>query len=64
MKLIRFGAEGSEKPGILVGEKRYDVSSIVTDYNESFFEKDGIKRLHGFRPAFQSCRSAGPFKGF
>lgn len=45
MKLIRFGAEGSEKPGILVGEKRYDVSSIVTDYNESFFENNGLEKL-------------------
>jgi hypothetical protein len=23
MKLIRFGAAGKEKPGVLVGEKRY-----------------------------------------
>ncbi|MFA9188205.1 fumarylacetoacetate hydrolase family protein [Flavobacterium sp. FBOR7N2.3] len=45
MKLIRFGAEGGEKPGILVGEKRYDVSSIVTDYNESFFENNGLEKL-------------------
>jgi len=45
MKLIRFGAAGSEKPGILVGEKRYDVSSIVTDYNESFFENNGLEKL-------------------
>ena len=45
MKLIRFGAEGSEKPGILVGEKRYDVSSIVIDYNESFFENNGLEKL-------------------
>lgn len=45
MKLIRFGAEGSEKPGIVVGEKRYDVSSIVTDYNESFFENNGLEKL-------------------
>lgn len=45
MKLIRFGEEGKEKPGILVGEKRYDVSSIVTDYNESFFENNGLEQL-------------------
>ena len=45
MKLIRFGAEGSEKPGILIGEKRYDVSSIVSDYNESFFENNGLEKL-------------------
>ncbi len=45
MKLIRFGAEGNEKPGILIGEKRYDVSSIVADYNESFFENNGLEKL-------------------
>ena len=45
MKLIRFGAAGQEKPGILIGEKRFDVSSIVTDYNESFFEKNGLEKL-------------------
>ena len=42
MKLIRFGAAGKEKPGVLVGEKRYDVSSIVSDYNEAFFEENDI----------------------
>lgn len=45
MKLIRFGAAGQEKPGILIGEKRFDVSSIVTDYNESFFEENGLEKL-------------------
>ncbi len=45
MKLIRFGKAGQEKPGILIGEKRFDVSSIVTDYNESFFEENGLEKL-------------------
>ncbi len=45
MKLIRFGAAGQEKPGILIGEKRFDVSSFVTDYNESFFEENGLDKL-------------------
>jgi 2,4-diketo-3-deoxy-L-fuconate hydrolase len=45
MKLIRFGAVGKEKPGILIGEKRYDVSSIVSDYNEEFFENNGLDTL-------------------
>jgi 2,4-diketo-3-deoxy-L-fuconate hydrolase len=45
MKLIRFGEIGKEKPGVLIGEKRYDVSSIVTDFNESFFEENGLKKL-------------------
>lgn len=45
MKLIRFGAIGKEKPGVLIGEKRYDVSSIVADFNESFFEENGLEKL-------------------
>ena len=45
MKLIRFGAEGKEKPGVIINEKRYDVSSIVSDFNESFFENDGLETL-------------------
>jgi 2,4-diketo-3-deoxy-L-fuconate hydrolase len=45
MKLIRFGEIGKERPGVLIGEKRYDVSSIVTDFNESFFEEDGLEKL-------------------
>jgi len=45
MKLIRFGEPGKEKPGILIGKKRYDVSSIVTDYNEAFFEEGGLAML-------------------
>ena len=45
MKLIRFGEAGKEKPGILMGEKRYDVSSIVTDFNEKFFEENGLDTL-------------------
>ena len=45
MKLIRFGAAGKEKPGVLVGEKRIDVSSIVSDYNEAFFEENGLEKL-------------------
>ncbi|MFH7003393.1 fumarylacetoacetate hydrolase family protein [Flavobacterium bizetiae] len=45
MKLIRFGAAGQEKPGVLINDKRIDVSSIVTDYNEAFFENDGLAKL-------------------
>nr|WP_199000345.1 fumarylacetoacetate hydrolase family protein [Flavobacterium sp. ASV13] len=45
MKLIRFGEIGKEKPGVLINEKRYDVSSIVSDFNESFFEDNGLEKL-------------------
>lgn len=52
MKLIRFGKAGKEKPGIeLEDGKRIDVSSFGEDYNEQFFETDGIVRLQAWLPA-------------
>ena len=45
MKLIRFGEAGKEKPGVIINEKRYDVSAIVSDFNESFFENNGLETL-------------------
>ncbi|TDE01931.1 fumarylacetoacetate hydrolase family protein [Flavobacterium hiemivividum] len=45
MKLIRFGEEGHEKPGVIINEKRYDVSAIVSDFDESFFENNGLETL-------------------
>ena len=38
MKLIRFGAPGQEKPGVILpGNRKVDVSEVVDDYNERFF---------------------------
>ncbi|WP_347052448.1 fumarylacetoacetate hydrolase family protein [Flavobacterium olei] len=45
MKLIRFGEIGKEKPGVIIEGKRYDVSSLVNDFNESFFEENGLEKL-------------------
>lgn len=45
MKLIRFGEPGQEKPGILFNNKRFDVSAFGEDYNESFFDTNGLQRL-------------------
>lgn len=45
MKLIRYGASGSEKPGLIHNDKRYDVSHIVEDFDSSFFALDGLSRL-------------------
>ena len=45
MKLIRFGQDGNEKPGIIINDIWYDVSGIVTDYNEAFFANNDIKKL-------------------
>jgi 2,4-didehydro-3-deoxy-L-rhamnonate hydrolase len=48
MKLIRFGETNKEKPGVIISDEYYDVSSFGEDYNESFFESDGLKRLAAF----------------
>lgn len=46
MKLIRFGEIGKEKPGIqLANDTKIDVSQFGEDYNETFFETNGIERL-------------------
>lgn len=45
MKLIRFGAPGAEKPGIIHNGERIDVSSFGEDFGERFFETEGIARL-------------------
>ena len=45
MKLIRFGTFGNEKPGVHIKVKNYDVSSLVNDYDETFFANDGLGNL-------------------
>ena len=45
MKLFRFGNKGEERPGIFMNENYYDLSGIVTDINESFFENGELEKL-------------------
>ena len=46
MKLIRFGEVGKEKIGVqLSNGNRLDVSEFGEDFNEKFFETDGVERL-------------------
>jgi 2-keto-4-pentenoate hydratase/2-oxohepta-3-ene-1,7-dioic acid hydratase in catechol pathway len=46
MKLIRFGQDGNEKPGIIINDIWYDVSGIVADYNEAFFANNEIEEIN------------------
>src|SRR4051794_26783450 len=48
MKLIRFRENGKVKPGVIIYDGFYDVSSFGQDYNEQFFENDGLRRLQRF----------------
>lgn len=48
MKLIRFGERGREKPGVLLDDgRRLDLSSVVRDFDEQFFESGGVTLLEG-----------------
>ncbi len=53
MKLFRFGQAGIEKPGVIIDDKYYDVSAFGGDYNEEFFENNGLARLEEFVKANQ-----------
>ena len=49
MKLIRFGTNGNEKPGVQLQDgTRIDVSNFVEDYNEKFFGSGGIQALESW----------------
>lgn len=46
MKLIRFGNEGEEKPGLLLEDgRRIDASGFGQDWNEDFFSGDAVQEL-------------------
>ncbi|WP_234571579.1 fumarylacetoacetate hydrolase family protein [Rhodohalobacter sp. 614A] len=45
MKLFRYGQPGAEKPGIEADGVKYDVSHLVSDYNQEFFVEGGLEKL-------------------
>ena len=46
MKLIRFGEEGREEPGVMLPDgRRIDASGEFNDYDEGFFAMGGIESL-------------------
>ena len=46
MKLIRYGAVGNEKPGVIINDRWFDVSNYFKDYDDKFFEGDGLTLLN------------------
>ncbi len=69
MKLLRYGAAGKERPGIMLKGKIVDVSGFGEDYNEKFFESDGIARLRKWveqnlksLPVLEEQRFGPPFQ--
>jgi len=46
MRLIRFGEEGREEPGVLLDDgRKIDASGEFFDYDEGFFAVDGLESL-------------------
>jgi 2,4-didehydro-3-deoxy-L-rhamnonate hydrolase len=45
MKLFRFGDVSCEKTGVILNDQYFDTSFFGEDYNESFFENNGLRRL-------------------
>lgn len=46
MKLIRFGNLGAEKAGVILADgKMINVSTCISNYDEAFFESNGLERL-------------------
>jgi 2-keto-4-pentenoate hydratase/2-oxohepta-3-ene-1,7-dioic acid hydratase in catechol pathway len=70
MKLLRFGEAGKEKPGVLIKEEIFDVSSFGEDFGEDFFGSGGIARLSkwletnlsSLTKVSQPVRFGAPFK--
>jgi 2,4-diketo-3-deoxy-L-fuconate hydrolase len=71
MKLIRFGEMGKEKPGVIINDGWFDVSDYINDYNEQFFENDGLSLLKkitaeagpkdiGIKPVSKNIRLGSP----
>src|SRR5579863_6563568 len=57
MKLFRFGELNKEKPGVILNDVMYDASGFGEDYDEHFFETDGLKRFEVFINSSQSSLS-------
>ena len=49
MKLIRYGEPGREKPGLMMEDGSFiDASAVTQDFDERFFEDDGLSRLQSW----------------
>jgi len=51
MRLARIGSEGTERPCIYHNGAYYDVSSRFSDFNESFFQQNGLTEIAKLNPS-------------
>ncbi|MPY47943.1 fumarylacetoacetate hydrolase family protein [Streptomyces acidicola] len=62
MYLMRIGAPGAEKPVARIDDETYvDLSDVVTDFDEAFFESGGVDRI---RPVVTERTQAGRVSRF
>jgi 2,4-didehydro-3-deoxy-L-rhamnonate hydrolase len=57
MRLIRFGRQGREKPGVLLDGKRRDLSAYFQDWNSTFFAESGLEKLSAFLKTDEARRT-------
>ena len=60
MKLIRFGDVGKEEPGVIINDVWFDVSAYINDYDERFFEADGLSLLKSIIEVSRDTRLGPP----
>ena len=48
MRLIRFGRQGREKPGVVLDGKRKDLSAYFRDWSSIFVAESGLEKLFSF----------------
>ena len=49
MRLFRFGEVGDERPGVVLkNERKIDVSAFGENFDEHFFDRDGLSRLENW----------------
>ena len=64
MKLVRYGNEGREKPGLIDADGQLrDLSSHVADVNGPALSKDSLKMLYDIAPASLPAVSGAPRLG-
>ena len=64
MKLVRYGNEGQEKPGLIDSDGQLrDLSGYVADINGPALSKDSLKMLYGIDPTSLPAVSSTPRLG-
>lgn len=48
MQLFRYGQKGLEKPGIVINDKKYDLSGFGEDFDNSFLSEGGLEKLKNY----------------